>query len=587
MVRFIVVFLLLSQQCLGQIIAPERRVDWSSAGLTKLLIEPEQKVSIEQFGGKGDGISVNNQALEDAISSIGGKSGVILFGEGKYLFNKAFVLPDSIVLRGVGSDATTIVFDQPASGDLIRVVGKLKGTPYSISTPSLRGQQYVISSFSKYAAPGDYIKINKADSLLVTSDWALGTVGQIVKVVDIRGDTLRIDAPLRLDYPLELSPKIQPILPCFNIGVECIKINRGVNDVFQSSTILMEYAVNCYVSGVEMENCNYAHITFSASSHCTVRNSYFHDAFSYGGGGKGYGIMIQNTSGDCLVENNVFRHLRHSMILQAGANGNVFGYNYSKDSYWTEVSLPSNSAGDLVLHGNYTYANLFEGNIGQQIVIDDSHGINGPYNTFFRNRLELYGIFMNNNPATNDVNFVGNEVTNSAFTYGLYLLSGKNHFQYANNIRGIITPAGTESLNDTSYYLRYKPNFLQQTSQYPVIGSPNIFKSGEIPAKLNYIKNQPTSCGKDSTVVASYPATNNYSILIYPNPAGHKIFISGLNSSIGKVDVGIYNSNGKLVYHEKGKVIDSNMDISSLVSGFYIIRIEGEDKNYIGRFVKL
>jgi hypothetical protein len=95
-----------------------------------------------------------------------------------------------------------------------------------------------------------------------------------------------------------------------------------------------------------------------------------------GGGGKGYGIMVQNTSGDCLIENNIFRHLRHSMILQAGSNGNVFGYNYSIDPYWTEVSLPSNAAGDIVLHGNYVYANLFEGNLGQQIVIDDSHGIN-------------------------------------------------------------------------------------------------------------------------------------------------------------------------------------------------------------------
>jgi hypothetical protein len=138
----------------------------------------------------------------------------------------------------------------------------------------------------------------------------------------------------------------------------------------------MEYATNCYINGVEMDSCNYAHVTFSASSHCAVRNSYFHDAYSYGGGGKGYGIMVQNTSGDCLIENNIFRHLRHSMILQAGSNGNVFGYNYSIDPYWTEVSLPSNAAGDIVLHGNYVYANLFEGNLGQQIVIDDSHGIN-------------------------------------------------------------------------------------------------------------------------------------------------------------------------------------------------------------------
>lgn len=587
MVRLIIIFLLVGQQCLGQIISPERRVDWTKAGLSKIHVEPERIVTIEQFGGKGDGLVVNNKALEEAISSFGEKGGLIQFGEGEYLFNKSFHVPDSIVLRGLGSDVTIIKFGQPASGDLIQVKGRLKGTPYDVSTSALKGQQYIISSFSNNVSPWDYFKISKIDSALITSDWALGTVGQIVRVTEIRGDTLKIDAPLRLDYPLETDPKIQQIVPCCNVGIECMRIRRGVNDAFQSSTILMEYATNCYINGVEMDSCNYAHVTFSASSHCAVRNSYFHDAYSYGGGGKGYGIMVQNTSGDCLIENNIFRHLRHSMILQAGSNGNVFGYNYSIDPYWTEVSLPSNAAGDIVLHGNYVYANLFEGNLGQQIVIDDSHGINGPYNTFFRNRLELYGIFMNNNPATNDVNFVGNEVTNSAFTYGLYLLSGKNHFQYANNIRGTVTPTGTENLNDTSYYLRIKPNFLQQTSQYPVIGSPNVFKSGEIPAKLNYIKNQPTSCSEDSTMVASYPTSSNYSVLIYPNPVGQIIFLKGLNSVGGKVDISIYNSEGRLVQERKGLHTESSIEVSTLVTGFYIVRIRDTNKNYIGRFVKL
>jgi hypothetical protein len=57
----------------------------------------------------------------------------------------------------------------------------------------------------------------------------------------------------------------------------------------------------------------------------------------------------------------------------------------------------------MVLHGNYPFANLFEGNINQNTVIDNSHGKNGPYNTFFRNRSELWGVVMNNSPATDSV----------------------------------------------------------------------------------------------------------------------------------------------------------------------------------------
>ena len=67
-----------------------------------------------------------------------------------------------------------------------------------------------------------------------------------------------------------------------------------------------------------------------------------------------------------------------------------------KDPFWTGTVLPSDAAGDLVLHGNYPYANLFEGNILQNLVVDDSHGLNGPYNTFFRNRADNYGIVMSN-----------------------------------------------------------------------------------------------------------------------------------------------------------------------------------------------
>jgi hypothetical protein len=51
-------------------------VDWTKAGLSKIHVEPERIVTIEQFGGK-DGLVVNNKALEEAISSFGRK--VVLF----------------------------------------------------------------------------------------------------------------------------------------------------------------------------------------------------------------------------------------------------------------------------------------------------------------------------------------------------------------------------------------------------------------------------------------------------------------------------------------------------------------------------
>lgn len=583
----LLILIFFSQQCLAQIIPTERSVDWTSAGLTFTHEWPMMEVNLEQFGGKGDGLTSNNEAFDEAIHSFDGKRGKIHLGKGTYLFDGPIVLRDSILLSGEGTDLTTIIFISPASGDLIQLIGSKIGVPHPITDSPERGQTYIVSPIADNLSPGDYVNIYMEDSSLITSDWARGTVGQIVRVTEIHEDTVRIDVPLRLDYPANTHPEVQLINPLYGAGIECVKIIRAVNDTFQSSTILMQYTAECYVKGVEIDSCNYAHITLSGSTHCSVRNSYLHDAYDYGGGGKGYGVMVQNTTSDCLIENNIFKKLRHSMIIQSGANGNVFGYNYSIEPYWTEVSLPANAAGDLVLHGNYPYANLFEGNIGQQIVIDDSHGINGPFNTFFRNRLELYGIFMNNNPATNYVNLVGNEVTNSTFTYGLYLLFGNDHFLYGNNIRGMISPSGTENLTDTSYYLQGKPKFLDKVNHFPIIGTPNIINTGEIPAKTNYSNNHPTICSEDSTITLIQSTSQLNTLTLIPNPTIQKLSIAGLDPSTGNIELTIFSFEGRILFSKKYEQLQSSLDVSALHSGSYFIRIIRDNAIYIGKFIKL
>ena len=217
-------------------------------------------------------------------------------------------------------------------------------------------------------------------------------------------------------------------------NISALKIKRNDATSGQTSNLFFNYAVNCWVKGVELENCNYAHINLQSSANITLSGNYIHDGFSYGSGGKAYGIVLQFGTSDNLIVDNIVKHLRHSFLLQAAANGNVIAYNYSYDPYWTEGWFPVASAGDVVLHGNYPYANLFEGNIFQNLVIDNSHGINGPYNTFFRNRIESYGIVMNNNSGDN-MNFIANEITGSGLLKGLYTISG-NHTAIGNNIKG-------------------------------------------------------------------------------------------------------------------------------------------------------
>ena len=133
------------------------------------------------------------------------------------------------------------------------------------------------------------------------------------------------------------------------------------------------------------------------------------------------------------------------MVAKQGANGNVFAYNYSLDPYRSEY--PHDAGGDMLLHGHYPFANLFEGNIGQSMIMDDTWGASGPYNTFFRNRAELYGIILFDQSVNSDEqNIVGNEVTND--DKGNYHLQPGHHFTYDNNIKGTIQPPNTNILND-------------------------------------------------------------------------------------------------------------------------------------------
>lgn len=484
--RLTLAVLLLHQILCAQVIPADRRTDWSLAGFRDTLPTYINEVNITDFGGVGDGTTVNNTALQNAIASLNGGSGTIYFPSGNYLFTASITLRDSLVLKGNSSDSTTLSFNLGGNGDLIRMAGTISSTSAIISSHAYKDSTFIVVDNPSLFASGDYIKLTQNDSALVISSWAYGTVGQIVQVINIAGNRINLNSPLRKTYLVTESCKVRKITPRKNVGIECLKVKRLDSSVGQTTNIDLNYAVKCWIKGVEGDMCNFGHIVISNSSNIEVSGCFLHDAFAYGGGGQGYGVVVQYTSGECLIENNIFNHLRHSMLLQAGANGNVFGYNSSTNPYWVSGFLPSNSAGDMVLHGNYVFMNLFEGNLGQNIVIDDSHGSNGPYNTFFRNRADLYGIFMNNNPPSNNQNLIGNEVTSTASLQGLYSLAGTGHLAHGNNIKGTVMPNGTSTLNDTSYYRKSMPGFLNSYSTHPSIGIPNIISSGTIPARQRY-----------------------------------------------------------------------------------------------------
>ncbi|MDK1310806.1 hypothetical protein [Pseudoalteromonas ardens] len=139
--------------------------------------------------------------------------------------------------------------------------------------------------------------------------------------------------------------------------------------------IYFKYAADSWVKNIYSYMSKHAHVEISYSKSIAVSNSYFLDSRSYDKG-LGYGVFINDASTGNLVYNNVFRKLRHSMIVSRGANHNVIAYNYSREAQ---------GKNDISIHGFFPYANLFEGNMVNVIHADKYWGVNGPHNTFLRN----------------------------------------------------------------------------------------------------------------------------------------------------------------------------------------------------------
>ncbi|MDQ3101411.1 MAG: hypothetical protein M3R08_08490, partial [Bacteroidota bacterium] len=503
----------------GQAIPAERTTDWSLAGIRSEIPAIEQMLNILDLGGSGDGATSNNAALNAAFAAAAGEMTVIEFPAGDYFFTAGIDIPDRVIIRGEGSDATTFTFSLGGNGHCINIAGTELPQTYPIVGGALRGDTIFSSIVNDPLDPGDLIRLYRNDADLVFSSWAIGTAGQLAHVSSVGNAAIMITSPLRAHYGLEGS-YWRKMDPAQYVGIECLKIVREDQTEGQWSNILLIKADHCWVRGVESDMTNFAHIEISESTNCEITGNYLHHAFGYGSGGKAYGVDLTNTAGENLIADNVFEHLRHSMIVQIGANGNVLAYNHSTDPFWEEGFWPANAAGDIVLHGDHPYLNLFEGNIVQNIVIDDSHGSNGPFNTFFRNEANLYGYVMSNNPPTDSINIVGNVIpgtTNSFFT-----VTGEGHFMYGNLYQGNLVPESSGNLTTTSYYIETLPAYLLPIESLPQIG-PNAAEPGTIPAEMRFLAgNSFTVCPSDiTTAVIGTEQRGEFSA--YPNPFTDRI----------------------------------------------------------------
>ena len=196
--------------------------------------------------------------------------------------------------------------------------------------------------------------------------------------------------------------------------------------------------------------------------------------------------------------------------------GCIFGYNYAVNQVWDcGGGCPDGYGPDICIHGNFPFANLFEGNSVGLIMADGEHGRNGPYNTFFRNHTrdpqecrlwnsDSANFVANSNSQGLDTDLDGllegiqnifrgwqiNSSENIIDIYCLYYPGGYpwssprplTHRQWA----GFTQKDGQKSsymersfLNESSYYYTTRPAFLDGY-QWPPLGAQTNFDMNEV-----------------------------------------------------------------------------------------------------------
>lgn len=493
-------FLFVTYTVLSQQIPSDRLYDWEKAGANIPANKTNARViSILDFGAIPNDTIDDAEAIQSAINSTNGTFTIVEIPEGTFIVSKGISLRDSVILKGVSAEKSIFSCQFGSNGGSVFSISGLAPSQFvSIENTISKATNTVNAKFVTTPTIGQWTEIRMKNGPwdVNPASWASYAVGHISPIQTATETSVQLEHPLRFTTVDSLEPEIGLFTPRTFVGFECLSIRREEDTVTDAGhNFAFNYAVNCWVRSVKSHKSAGAHIFISKSSNITVSSSNFEESFKYDGSGtRGYGVCLAEHPNLCLIENNIFKTLRHAMMVKQGANGNVFAYNYSLIPKRTEPI--ADYSGDISVHGHYPFANLLEGNIVQNIIIDHFWGPAGIDNMFFRNRTELYGfIITSSTTPSKQQNIVANDIPTPGLQYSLFLINGTDHFIWGNRVKGALTPSTTTGIQAQSLFSQSAPwYFVNPTSNWQIIGYPIVPVNGNNPARDRYQQGNQCPC---------------------------------------------------------------------------------------------
>ncbi|HUT33805.1 MAG TPA: endopolygalacturonase [Planctomycetota bacterium] len=274
----------------------------------------------------------------------------------------------------------------PNDAAAIAFVGDSRSGPtWKLAKDGCRGDTEIALDAAPALKPGDALVLHAPATprwnALVRNACKWGDYrryGFQVEAVD--GPRVRLNQPLRYDFPLIDGSTAQKIYPIRRCGVENLTLVQ--TEKLWTNGVYFCVGWECWARGVTVLKAGRFPLHATWGKWCEIRDCVADEAWYNGGGGTAY-VGWQH-SWDCLLDGVTTRKMRHAPCVQWASSGNVIrrGTFHGSDAQW---------------HAGWTNENLFEqctvdsdGSWGSYRYgawasppNDAAHGPNGPRNVVY------------------------------------------------------------------------------------------------------------------------------------------------------------------------------------------------------------
>jgi len=386
----------------------------------------------------------------------------LFFPAGTYTLKTALEIHQGdIWLDGAGDD-TKFVLDFPETEGMngITFAGG-EDEPLELAKLPKRGDATVELAGSHDLKVGELVRVHHP----VQDNRKLGFPrGQLSWITAIDGKTVTPDLKIGADFA---DPaRITRIRPLRNVRLTNFSLTRLRRGGFGDNNILLQFCANLEVRNVTSSKATTHCISIRSCRDTLVTGCTVHD--SHGGKGwTGYGVTVEHSTAVNVVNCHGY-NLRHHFELAWGTSYSVMAYNTTKPTY-DYCDFGSH-------HADLGYCNLFEGNQGQDVVLDWGESIWNAYTFFYRNQASRrLGSFRPKRSQHWYPVYIGNEVTatDRSSVAGIGTQGVREAYIGANLIKGEMkwgdVPEGSRL--PPSLFLSTKPGYLKD-KKWPLFGPP-------------------------------------------------------------------------------------------------------------------